>query len=120
MWWLWLLSVGISAAFQDNWHRNINQANSTTNDVASLPPATAVVLLTSQVSANVGFSTSTAALSTSAAPSTDTASSTWVQAILDAHNGHRQNASVSALDWGDDLASTAQQIAASCVYEHNT
>lgn len=36
------------------------------------------------------------------------------------HNVHRSNHSASALTWSDDLANTAQSIAATCVYAHNT
>lgn len=36
------------------------------------------------------------------------------------HNLHRLNHSAPAVAWSDDLASSAQQIAESCVYAHNT
>lgn len=40
--------------------------------------------------------------------------------ILEQHNLHRANHSAPALSWDDDLAAIAQQIAETCVYEHNT
>lgn len=36
------------------------------------------------------------------------------------HNLHRSNHSAPDVAWSDDLASSAQQIAESCVYAHNT
>ncbi|KIX99479.1 uncharacterized protein Z520_05055 [Fonsecaea multimorphosa CBS 102226] len=60
--------------------------------------------------------------STEAAPSpaSTTVSSDYQQGILDSHNIHRANASVPDLTWSDDMASIAAQIAASCVYAHDT
>lgn len=40
--------------------------------------------------------------------------------IMQQHNLHRANHSAPALEWDDDLASIAQQIAETCVYAHNT
>jgi len=62
------------------------------------------------------------ASSISSAPAavSSSVSSDYAQAVLDAHNPHRQNASVPDLTWSDTLASIAQQIASSCVYGHNT
>jgi len=58
----------------------------------------------------------------SAAPAVQTAAPVgdYAQAILDQHNNHRANHSVPDLAWSDDMANIAAQIAASCVYEHNT
>lgn len=36
------------------------------------------------------------------------------------HNLHRANHSSVNVTWGQDLANTAQKIAASCVFAHNT
>jgi hypothetical protein len=44
----------------------------------------------------------------------------YAQAVLDAHNEHRDNHSVAALKWSDDLASIAQEHARTCYYKHNT
>jgi uncharacterized protein YkwD len=60
---------------------------------------------------------SAAPAASSAAPS---APDSYSQAILDQHNNHRANSSAPALSWSDDMASIAAQIAASCVYAHNT
>ena len=40
--------------------------------------------------------------------------------VLTLHNLHRRNHSATDLTWSASLAGTAQQIASSCVYEHNT
>jgi uncharacterized protein YkwD len=55
-----------------------------------------------------------------AASSGAAAPNSYAQAILDQHNNHRQNASAPALSWSTDMANIAAQIAASCVYAHNT
>ncbi|OAL22136.1 hypothetical protein AYO20_11236 [Fonsecaea nubica] len=59
---------------------------------------------------------------TQAAPSpvSTSVSSDYQQGILDSHNMHRDNASVPHLSWSDEMASIAAQIAASCVYAHDT
>ncbi|KIW79552.1 hypothetical protein Z517_06164 [Fonsecaea pedrosoi CBS 271.37] len=59
---------------------------------------------------------------TQAAPSpvSTAVSSDYQQGILDSHNMHRDNASVPHLSWSDEMASIAAQIAASCVYAHDT
>ncbi|KIW29186.1 uncharacterized protein PV07_05016 [Cladophialophora immunda] len=53
-------------------------------------------------------------------PASTSVSSDYQQGILDSHNMHRDNASVPHLTWSDDMASIAAQIAASCVYAHDT
>lgn len=40
--------------------------------------------------------------------------------VLDAHNVHRANHSVSDLTWDDDLAASAQNLVDKCVYQHDT
>ncbi|OCT52425.1 SCP-like extracellular protein [Cladophialophora carrionii] len=54
------------------------------------------------------------------APVSTSVSSDYKQGILDSHNMHRSNASVPSLSWDDHMASIAAQIAASCVYAHDT
>ena len=61
-----------------------------------------------------------AAASHPPAPVSTSVSSDYQQGILDSHNIHRANASVPDLTWDDHMASIAAQIAASCVYAHNT
>ena len=58
--------------------------------------------------------------SSAPAPVSTSVSSDYNQGILDSHNIHRSNASVPSLSWDDNMASIAAQIAASCVYAHNT
>ncbi|KAJ5902133.1 hypothetical protein N7495_002661 [Penicillium taxi] len=62
---------------------------------------------------------STLATSTSAAAAA-TATSAYQQKALYNHNVHRSNHTVSSLDWSADLESSAQTLAAKCVYEHDT
>ncbi|EXJ60692.1 hypothetical protein A1O7_04845 [Cladophialophora yegresii CBS 114405] len=61
-----------------------------------------------------------AASSSAPAPVSTSVSSDYKQGILDSHNMHRSNASVPSLSWDDHMASIAAQIAASCVYAHDT
>ncbi|GIZ46348.1 hypothetical protein CKM354_000947600 [Cercospora kikuchii] len=56
------------------------------------------------------------------APSTPSgpASGSYPDVCLYHHNIHRANHSAPALVWSEELAATAQKIANTCVYEHNT
>lgn len=63
---------------------------------------------------------STTSAAPAAASSVAAAPDSYSQAILDQHNNHRNNASAPALSWSTDMANIAAQIAASCVYAHNT
>jgi len=53
-------------------------------------------------------------------PRPTSVSSDYQQGILDSHNIHRANHSAADLTWDDHLAGIAAQIAASCVYAHDT
>jgi len=57
----------------------------------------------------------TSAGSTSTAGSTD-----YQKQVLDSHNVHRANHSAPALSWDAGLASTAEKIAKSCKFAHDT
>ncbi|KIW92670.1 uncharacterized protein Z519_06517 [Cladophialophora bantiana CBS 173.52] len=72
--------------------------------------------------ASDSWSTPEASTPAQAAPSpvSTSVSSDYQQGILDSHNMHRDNASVPHLTWSDQMASIAAQIAASCVYAHDT
>ncbi|KIX08956.1 uncharacterized protein Z518_00034 [Rhinocladiella mackenziei CBS 650.93] len=78
--------------------------------------APAASLSSSATSPSVAASPS----SSTPSPVSTSVSSDYQQGILDSHNIHRQNASVPDLTWSDDMASIAAQIAASCVYAHDT
>lgn len=54
------------------------------------------------------------------ASSAAAAPDSYSQAILDQHNNHRANSSAPPLSWSTDMANIAAQIAASCVYAHDT
>lgn len=97
-------------------------AQPTTTSVAPSTPSTTSTWIAPTTSA---APSSTAAASSSSAPSsTDSGStgvpSTYAQKVLLSHNVHRANHSASNLAWSDSLASSAQTIAESCVYAHNT
>lgn len=84
-------------------------------------PTTAVETVESSTSTAQATSTKTPTTASTASQSTSTSvSSDYQQGILDSHNIHRRNASVSDLVWSDDMASIAAEIAASCVYAHDT
>ncbi|KAL2395834.1 pathogenesis-related protein [Exophiala dermatitidis] len=88
---------------------------------SSSSSASAVVSTPSASASATASSISTPSSSTSSALSVSTSvSSDYQQGILDSHNIHRQNASVANLVWSDNMASIAAQIAASCVYAHDT
>ena len=95
---------------------------STAPDSSSFTPAPLTgTLPVSPLSCVDWNSRSTAISVTPSAPAaSNTVSSDYVQGILDAHNSHRENSSAPILTWSNEMTSTAQQIAASCVYEHNT
>ena len=61
---------------------------------------------------------------TSEAPAQPTASApasgSYQDTVLHHHNIHRANHSAPDIQWSSSLASTAQKIAASCNYAHNT
>ena len=61
---------------------------------------------------------STQAASTTASAASSSATS-YQEIVVAHHNVHRSNHSASALTWDDDLASTAQTIAETCVYAHS-
>ncbi|KAI5294885.1 hypothetical protein KEM55_006414 [Ascosphaera atra] len=77
----------------------------------------------SSASPSPSSSSSPTSASSSATPSSSSSSSsatnTYQKNVLDSHNIHRSNHSVSALTWSDDLESSALVLAQSCVYGHN-
>jgi uncharacterized protein YkwD len=46
--------------------------------------------------------------------------SDYIAAVVNQHNDYRSIHSAPAISWDADLASYAQALASSCVYEHNT
>ncbi|PYH88955.1 PR-1-like protein [Aspergillus ellipticus CBS 707.79] len=65
------------------------------------------------------LATSTSSTSTSAS-ATATAANSYQSAVLYNHNIHRSNHSASDVEWSSDLETSAQALAAKCVYEHDT
>lgn len=51
--------------------------------------------------------------------SPSTASNDYQKSCVDQHNKHRSNHSAPAIEWDDDLASSAQQIVNTCVWGHS-
>lgn len=64
--------------------------------------------------------TTTSAAPTSTVPGSSDGSTNYITPIIAQHNNHRANHTVKDLSWDNGLASTAQTIAQSCVYAHNT
>lgn len=67
----------------------------------------------------VAPTTSSAPAYTSSAAAS-AAPTSYQDICVEHHNIHRRNHTVPDVEWSDDLASTAQQIAESCKYAHNT
>jgi hypothetical protein len=57
---------------------------------------------------------------TSPASTGGSAPSGYAGQVVDSHNIHRANHSASNIEWDQGLADIAAQIAATCIYEHNT
>ena len=57
---------------------------------------------------------------TTAAPAEPSGLTSYNDIVVVHHNVHRSNHSAPDLQWDDALASTAQKIAAGCVYAHDT
>lgn len=84
------------------------------------PPSSPSTAPTSTLPTSTGGEAPSSSNSSPSQPTSTSVSSDYQQGILDSHNIHRRNASVSDLAWSDNMASIAAQIAASCVYAHDT
>lgn len=85
--------------------------------VSSVAASSAVEVASSSAPASSAAASSAAGSATvSAASSTNTYNAN----VLNHHNVHRANHSASDVTWDDTLASTALEIANSCMYAHNT
>ncbi|KIY53243.1 PR-1-like protein, partial [Fistulina hepatica ATCC 64428] len=78
----------------------------------STPTSTLASVSSSPLSASI---VATATLSAASATSTD-----YETVVLYQHNIHRANHSASDFVWNSTLASIAQEIGETCIYEHNT
>jgi uncharacterized protein YkwD len=108
-------STGISTTAEETSSTTEASASST-----SASSSSASFSSSSSSSSTVAESYSSTSTSPSSTPAQTKAVSDYTKGILDQHNSHRENASVSALTWSDDLAAISQQIAETCVYKHNT
>ncbi|KAL4737998.1 CAP domain-containing protein [Aspergillus similis] len=94
---------------------------STSTVIAEQPEATTwSTAWSSTWSATQAATTETAAQSTATASSTQTAANAYQSNVLYSHNIHRANHSSPDVTWSSDLESSAQVLAARCVYEHDT
>ncbi|KIW64768.1 hypothetical protein PV04_09678 [Phialophora macrospora] len=109
---------------------------STVSSSSSLPdqsttesPVYSTTLLTTTSGASSVTTTSSSSSSSSDTTTTsppgavvtvDVSSLSPIDAILVAHNIHRSNHTATNLTWSESLASIAADIAATCVYDHNT
>lgn len=91
-----------------------------TTTEAPAPPAPTTPAYTPPALSTPAAAPAPATSAAPAASSAPAAPNSYSQAILDQHNNHRQNASAPPLSWSTDMANIAAQIAASCVYAHNT
>ncbi|KIW87842.1 uncharacterized protein Z519_11426 [Cladophialophora bantiana CBS 173.52] len=100
--------------------------SSTSGTILSTTISTVSWATTSAFSSTTLLSTTSFLISTitavaeGAVMTDDVRSLSYNDAILQAHNVHRRNHSAADLTWSDNLATIAAQIAASCVYAHNT
>jgi len=114
---------------QQQWWGHWSWSEETSTAPAVAQPTTTSVATSTWVAPTTSAapsSTSVApvASSSSAPSSTDSGStsvpSTYSQKVVLSHNVHRANHSASNIAWSDSLAASAQTIAESCVYAHNT
>lgn len=84
------------------------------------PSSSEYVAPTSQYVAPTSAWSAPAAPSSSAPSYAAPADNSYAGITVNQHNLHRANHSSPALAWDDDLAKSAADIAASCVYAHNT
>ncbi|KAJ5166821.1 uncharacterized protein N7482_005602 [Penicillium canariense] len=75
---------------------------------------------TIEAPSTLATSTASAASSASTEVSTTGATNAYQSLVLYNHNVHRSNHSVSSVEWSADLESSAQTLAARCVYQHDT
>lgn len=114
-------SGGSSGWSWGSWrHGGSGQTAAPTTTQAPAAPAPTAPAYTPPAAPAPAATTPAAASAPAAASSGAAAPNSYAQAILDQHNNHRQNASAPALSWSTDMANIAAQIAASCVYAHNT
>ncbi|OCT45420.1 hypothetical protein CLCR_05827 [Cladophialophora carrionii] len=87
-------------------------------------PASTTTLLTTTSGATAVTTSSSISTTTTASPvavvTADVSSFSPTDAILEAHNVHRVNHTAANLTWSENLASIAADIAATCIYAHNT
>lgn len=105
-----------------NWGTNTPSASNTVTVIETTPtpePTTTPEPEPSPVTTTVDTSSAPPS-SSSEAPQPTNSLSDYAAPIMEQHNLHRSNHSVAALTWDDSLANIAQQIAASCVYAHDT
>ncbi|KAI6409421.1 hypothetical protein MCOR06_009152 [Pyricularia oryzae] len=89
----------------------------------------AIICDLTSVTTSTALTTSTTITATTSSTITTSTSTTntmvetqtpHVRTIIRHHDAHRANHSAPALAWSDSLAGTAQSIAETCIFQHNT
>ncbi|EHA56876.1 hypothetical protein MGG_06772 [Pyricularia oryzae 70-15] len=104
---------------------------STSASPSTLPPSSVTVIVSvTSVTTSTALTTSTTITATTSSTITTSTSTTtntmvetqtpYVRTIIRHHDAHRANHSAPALAWSDSLAGTAQSIAETCIFQHNT
>ncbi|KAG9838704.1 PR-1-like protein, partial [Aureobasidium melanogenum] len=97
--------------------RSTPTSKSSSSQPKSSPKSSSSLRKSSSSTLTSNAKTITQASSTVAAPSGK--ATTYQEIVLAHHNVHRANHSACNLEWDSQLAATAQQIAATCVYAHS-
>lgn len=84
------------------------------------PASTSEAEPTTQPASTYVAPASTAPVYSSSAASAAATLEPYQQTVVDHHNMHRSNHSAENIEWSSDLAASAQQIAETCIYAHNT
>ncbi|OAG44444.1 hypothetical protein AYO21_01440 [Fonsecaea monophora] len=103
---------------------SVTSSTSTTLSTTTSTSSTSSTITSSSTTSSSTTSLTTTSSTTSVAPgatvTVDVRSLSYIDGILLAHNVHRRNHSAEDLTWSASQATIAAEIAASCVFAHNT
>lgn len=124
-WWSWHSSAHDSPTYTPPPQTTTQAPAPVTTTQAPPPPETTTQAppppeTTTQAPAPTTTAAATTAWSSEPATSVTAAAGSYQSIVLAHHNVHRQNHSAGAVTWAADLESSAQTVAESCVYAHNT
>ncbi|OAL37550.1 hypothetical protein AYO20_03057 [Fonsecaea nubica] len=94
--------------------------STTTSTSSTSSTITSSSSTTSSSTTSLTTTSSTTSVAPGATVTVDVRSLSYIDGILLAHNVHRRNHSAEDLTWSDTQATIAAEIAASCVFAHNT